>query len=107
MNRLKKGDKVKVISGTNAGKEGVITKINTKENTAIVEGVNVFKKHTKPSQKNDNKGGIVSIEMPINMSKLALVSAKGKRGITKVSYVIDAKGNKSRVERKTKKEIKK
>ena len=71
-NKLKKGDTVRVIAGKDKDKEGKIQSINVKDNTAIVEGVNMITKHTKPSAANA-QGGIVTTEGPINLSNLMYV----------------------------------
>lgn len=71
---VKKGDKVVVRSGDHKGESGIISQILTKDNRAIVEGVNFVKKHTKPTD--NNPGGIVEIEAPIHLSKLMLVDPK-------------------------------
>lgn len=105
MNRLIKGDKVRVISGSQKGKEGIILSINLKNNTAIVEGINLAKKHQKPNQENQD-GGIVEINKPIHLSKLAYIDPKGKGSISKIKYVIDKSGKKTRVTKKTNTEIK-
>lgn len=93
MNRLVKGDKVRVISGKLKGSQGIILSINLKEQTAIVEGINKIKKSVKPNQNND-KGGIIEIDGPIKLCKLALIDPKGKGKVTKVSYKIDPKTKK-------------
>lgn len=67
--KLKRGDTVKVISGESRGQEGKIVSIDTTKNRAIVEGVNMISKHTKPSAKNAN-GGIVKQEGSIHISNL-------------------------------------
>ncbi|MDR0857156.1 MAG: 50S ribosomal protein L24 [Mycoplasmataceae bacterium] len=104
MKRLIKGNKVKVISGTHSTKEGVILSINYKDNTAIIEGINVIKRHQKPSQANENKGGIISKEAPIQLSKLALVVPKSTTGVSKIGYSTE-KGKKVRIAKKTKTEV--
>jgi large subunit ribosomal protein L24 len=94
--RIKKGDKVVVIAGSNKGKEGTVTSVLAKENKVVVGGVNMIKKHVKPSQ--TNPGGIVTKEAAIQVSNVAAVTAEGKP--TKVGYkVVD--GVKKRVARKT------
>ena len=72
--RLKKGDKVKVIAGSSKGSEGVIAEIFAAKNSAIVEGVNLVKKHQKPT--NDVPGGIIEKAAPIHLSNLMLVDPK-------------------------------
>ena len=74
---IKVGDKVKVITGSNKGKEGKVSKILRNENKVIVEGVNLVKKHVKPSRTNET-GGILEMEAPIHISNVALVEALKK-----------------------------
>jgi large subunit ribosomal protein L24 len=69
---VKVGDTVKVISGTSKGKEGKILRIDRKKNRAIVEGVNIVKKHVKPSASNP-QGGIEETEAGIHISNVMLV----------------------------------
>ena len=93
--KIKKNDTVIVISGDDKGKTGVVKQAMPKEGKVIVEGVNMVKRHTKPSQ--NNAGGIVTKEAAIHVSNVALVS-NGKA--TKVGYkTVD--GKKVRVARKT------
>lgn len=73
--KILKGDKVRVISGANRGKEGTVLKTFPKDDTLIVEGVNTVKKHTKPSQSNPD-GGIVEFEAPIHASNVMLLDGK-------------------------------
>ena len=74
--KLKKDDKVVVISGANKGKEGKILKIDRKKGRVVVEGVNMVSKHTKPSMSNQ-QGGIIEKEAPIDISNVMYVH-KGK-----------------------------
>ena len=93
--KIKKNDTVIVLSGDDKGKTGVVKQAMPKENKVIVEGVNMVKRHTKPSQ--NNPGGIISKEAAINVSNVAIVH-DGKA--TKIGYkVVD--GKKVRVARKT------
>ena len=70
--KIKKGDMVKVIAGKDKDKEGKVIAVNTKNNTLLVEGVNMITKHTKPSMSNQ-QGGIVHQEAPINASNVMLL----------------------------------
>ena len=70
--RIKKGDRVKVISGKDKGKEGKILSRNPSRDTILIEGVNMVTKHVRPSQKNP-QAGIVKQEAPIYASKAMLV----------------------------------
>ena len=81
--KLKKGDNVQVIAGAAKGSTGAILKIMALTNTALVEGVNMVKKHNKPSAQNP-QGGITEKEAPIHISNLALVTAEGTP--TRVGY---------------------
>jgi large subunit ribosomal protein L24 len=85
--KIKSGDLVRVIAGDHKGLEGNVTKVLKDKNKAIVGGLNMVSKHTKPSAKNP-QGGIVKKEAPLHISNLALVDAKSKE-ITKVGYKIE------------------
>jgi large subunit ribosomal protein L24 len=74
---VKKGDKVRVIAGKDKGKESVISKVIREENRVVVEGLNMMKKHTRPAKAGE-KGGIVSIAMPIDASNVKLLDKKAK-----------------------------
>ena len=100
MNRIIKGDRVRVISGKLKGSEGVVLQVFPKNQTAIVEGVNKIKKHVKPDQNNE-KGGIVEIDGPIKLCKLALIDPKGKGAKTKVKYELDKNKKKVRITKLT------
>lgn len=95
---VKTGDKVKVIAGKDKGKEGVITKAFPKKDRVIVEGVNVVKKHTKPSNANPS-GGIVEKEAPIHVSNVMLIDPSTNQP-TRVGYKI-VDGKKVRVSKKS------
>jgi len=82
--KIKSGDVVKVIAGDHKGAEGKVVRVIREDNKAIVEGVNMVSKHTKPSAKNP-QGGIVKKEAPIHISNLALVDPKSKEA-TKVGF---------------------
>ena len=70
--KIKKGDTVKVIAGKDKGKEGKVLAVNVKDNTVIVEGINMVTKHTKPSAANQ-QGGIINKEAPIDASNVMLI----------------------------------
>ena len=74
--KLKKGDKIVVLTGKDKGRQGEITKVMPSDNQAIVEGVNVAIRHTKQSA--TSQGGRIAKPMPIDLSNLALVDANGK-----------------------------
>jgi large subunit ribosomal protein L24 len=85
--KIKSGDTVRVIAGDHKDAEGKIVSVDREKNKAIVEGVNMVSKHTKPSAKSP-QGGIVKKEAPIQISNIALVDAKTKE-TTKVGYRMD------------------
>ena len=75
--KIKTGDNVKVITGNNKGSEGKVLKVDREKNKAIVEGVNMVSKHTKPSAKSP-QGGIVKKEAAIQISNISLIDPKTK-----------------------------
>ena len=81
--KIKKGDTVKIIAGANKGKEGTVLKVFPKTNRVIVEGVNIIKKHAKPTQTNPD-GGILEYEAPIHVSNVMIVDKKS--GPTRVGF---------------------
>ena len=101
MRKLKTGDKVVVVAGSNKGKEGKIAKIL--DSKVIIEGVNVVKKHLKPKN-NNGTGEIVEVEAPIHASNVMLVDPKTKKP-TKVRVEKDSKGKKIRISKKSNEKI--
>ncbi len=82
--KIKKGDKVIVIAGADKGKVGVVQKSFPKLNRVVVDGVNVHKKHQKPTQGNP-EGSIVEIYAPIHVSNVAIYDEKAKKA-SRVGY---------------------
>lgn len=81
--KVKVGDKIIVIAGKNRGKVSTVTRIVAKSNQVVVEGVNIVKKHVKPSE--GNKGGIVEFEKPIDASNVMLICPKTDKP-TRIAY---------------------
>jgi large subunit ribosomal protein L24 len=81
--KIKSGDTVKVIAGDHKGSEGKVLQVFTDKNKAIVEGINLVKKHMKPSAQSP-QGGIVEKEAAIHISNLSLLTANGEE--TRVGY---------------------
>ena len=75
MKKVKKGDKVLIISGNNRGREGKVLKVLPGADKVIVEGVNMRKRHTRPTQKLP-QGGILEIEAPIHISNVKVIAPK-------------------------------
>lgn len=97
--KLKTGDKVIVITGSNKGREGTIKKVLRKENRVIVEGVNIVHKHQKAN--GQESGGILDVEAPINASNVMLIDPKTKKP-TRVGITKNEKTNKKvRVSKKS------
>lgn len=78
--KVKKGDRVKVISGKDRGTEGLVIEVQPAKSKVVVEGVNQVKKHVRPSQ-TDPKGGIKKIEAPIHVSNVMVISSKDGRPV--------------------------
>ena len=99
--KLHKGDQIIVTLGKDKGKKGKIEAVFPKEKTVAVGGVNIFKKHTKP-QGEGKKGGIIEINKPLAVSKVALICPKCGKA-TRVGYEVDQKTkSKMRICRKCK-----
>jgi large subunit ribosomal protein L24 len=90
--KIKKGDIVKVIAGSDKGKEGEVLSVNVKAGTVLVRGVNMIKKHMKPGRQSQ-EGGIINQEGPINISNVMYVH-KGRP--TRVGFHVDENGKKVR-----------
>jgi large subunit ribosomal protein L24 len=89
--KIKKGDIVKVVAGDSKGQQGRVLRVMAENNRAIVEGINMMSKHTKPNAKN-TKGGIVKSEASVNISNLMVVDGSGN--VTRVGRKIDEKTGK-------------
>ena len=85
--KIKSGDTVKVIAGDHKGSEGKVLRVDREKNKAIVEGVNMVSKHTKPSAKNP-QGGIVKKEAPVHISNIDLKDPKSKKA-TRVGIKVE------------------
>lgn len=96
--KIKKGDKVKVIAGKNKGKVGDVLKVIPKECKLVVAGVNLVKRHMKPSRVNE--GGIISKELPIHVSNVSFIDPKTGEA-TKIGFKFLEDGTKVRFSRKS------
>ena len=93
--KIRKGDRVRVLSGKDRGKEGEVMRALPREGKVIVDGVNVARKSQRPTR-STQQGGIIDKDMPIQVSNVALVCPScGKP--TRVGFKIDASGTKARV----------
>jgi len=100
--KIKKGDNVKVIAGSNKGKTGTVSLIIVDKIRAVIDGVNIVKKHTKPA--NNNPGGIIEMPAPIHISNLSLLDPKSNTP-TRVGYRVE-NGKKVRYSKKSNEIIK-
>jgi large subunit ribosomal protein L24 len=97
--KIKKGDRVVVLSGKDRGKEGVVMRAIPKDDKVIVEGVNVAKKHQRPTRMT-MQGGIIDKDMPLHVSNVAIISP-GDGKPTRVAYRFEEDGQKIRICRRT------
>ena len=91
--RIKKGDPVIVLTGRDRGKTGEVTRVLSKKNKVLVQGVSVIKRHTAPSA--NNPGGIIEKEIPIDISNVSLIDPKDRKP-TKVGFRFLEDGRKVR-----------
>ena len=96
--KIRKGDRVKVLTGKHRGKEGEVMSVHPRTGKVVVEGVNVAKKHQKPTRAMQ-QGGIIDKAMPIDASNVALLDSDGRP--TRAGYRVDSDGTKARVARRS------
>ena len=92
--KIIKGDQVKLLIGKDKGRDGQVVVCLPKKNKVVIKGLNMFKKHVKASQ--NQSGGIVEREVPLHVSKVALICPNCKK-TTRVGYQIDKSGQKYRI----------
>lgn len=97
--KIKKGDKVEVLTGKDKGKRGEVLRVYPEKNKVVVEGVAIAKRHVKPNASNQ-QGGIVEAEAAIDASNVALIDPKTDMP-TRVGYLIKEDGTKVRVSKKS------
>ncbi len=100
--KIRKGDKVVVISGRDKGRTGEVVEMRPDDNRAVVRGVNMVKRHQK--QTAQQEGGIISKELPIHISNIALADPKGGKA-TRVGFKILKDGKKVRIAKRSGAEI--
>ena len=84
--KIKKGDRVVVLTGKDKGRQGSVSRVFPKDSRVLVDGLNMVQRHTRPSQ-GDPQGGIKNKEAPLHVSNVALVDSKGKP--TRVGFRMD------------------
>jgi len=102
--RLKKGDTVMVRAGKYKGKTGKISQVHYATNMVTIEGINIVKKHRKPTQAQP-QGGIIELTKPLPVSKVGIAD-QAKKKPSRIGFKLDAKGGKSRVYKTSGKEVK-
>ena len=98
MQKIRKGDKVVVLTGKDKGRSGEVLRVLPKDDKAVVRGVNVVRRHQKQSQ--SQEGGIISKEAPIHLSNIAIADPKDGKP-TRVGFKIEADGKKVRVAKRS------
>ena len=96
--KIKKGDKVQIMTGKDKGKKGTVVRVFPQKEKLIVEGINIVKRHVKPGAVS-KEGGIISIERPINISNVMYLDEKSKKP-TRIGFRME-KGKKVRVSKKS------
>ncbi|MCA6109840.1 50S ribosomal protein L24 [Bradyrhizobium cenepequi] len=99
--KIRKGDRVVVLTGRDKGRTGEVFEVRPADNTALVRGVNMVKRHQKQTQ--NQEGGIISKEAPVHLSNIAYVGKDGKP--TRVGFKIQADGKKVRIAKSSGAEI--
>ena len=97
--KIKVGDNVRVITGSNKGKEGKVLNVLRKDNRVVVDGVNIVKKHVKPNRTNES-GGILEVEAPIHISNVKVSTKETKKEVKK--EVKEKKASKKKDEKESK-----
>ena len=105
--RIKVGDNVRVITGSNKGKEGKVLQVLKNENKVVIDGVNVVKKHVKPNRENET-GGILEVEAPLHISNVKVLdkASKKKEDKKETKKVKEVKEEKKASKKKEEKESK-
>ena len=96
--KIRKGDRVRVLTGKDRGKEGEVISVHPRTGKVVVEGVNVAKRHQKPTRAMQ-QGGIIDKAMPVDASNVALIDKDGRA--TRAGYRVDNDGTKVRVARRS------
>ncbi len=100
--RIRKGDKVVVLTGRDKGRTGEVIEVRPAENRALVRGVNMVKRHQRQTTNQD--GGIISKESPVHLSNIAIVDPKTGKP-TRIGFRIEADGRKVRIAKRSGAEI--
>jgi large subunit ribosomal protein L24 len=96
--KIRKGDRVRVLTGKHRGKEGEVMSVQPRTGKVVVDGVNVAKRHQKPTRAMQ-QGGIIDKAMPLDASNVALIDTDGRP--TRAGYRVAPDGTKSRISRRS------
>jgi len=98
--KIRKGDRVRVLTGKDRGKEGTVAKVLPSQGKIVVDGVNVARKHVRANPQANTPGGIIDVDMPLDASNVALLSPKDGKP-TRVGFRVTADGEKVRICKRT------
>ncbi|MCW5682700.1 MAG: 50S ribosomal protein L24 [Xanthobacteraceae bacterium] len=101
--KIRKGDKVIVLTGRDKGKSGEVIEVQVSESRALVRGINMVRRHQRQSAKTE--GGIVNKESPIHLSNIALADPKDSKKATRIGFKVLNDGRKVRVARRSGEQI--
>ena len=102
--KIRKGDRVQVLTGKDRGKEGTVTKVLPAAGKVVVDGVNVARKSVRANPQTNTPGGIIDVDMPLDASNVAVLSPKDGKP-TRVGFRINADGEKVRFCKRTGEEL--
>jgi large subunit ribosomal protein L24 len=98
--KIRKGDRVRVLTGKDRGKEGTVARVLPAAGKVIVDGVNVARKHVKANPQSNTPGGIIEVDMPLDTSNVAVISPKDGKP-TRVGFKFNDGGEKVRICKRT------
>jgi len=94
--KIRKGDRVRVLTGKDRGKEGTVSRVLPATGKVVVDGINVARKHVRANPQANTPGGIIDVDMPLDASNVAVLSPKDGKP-TRVGFRVNANGDKVRI----------
>jgi large subunit ribosomal protein L24 len=98
--KIRKGDRVRVLTGKDRGRDGTVSRVLPAAGKVIVDGVNVARKHVRANPQKNTPGGVIDVDMPLDLSNVAVLSPKDGKP-TRIGYRFDDDGNKVRICKRT------
>ncbi len=98
--KIRKGDRVRVLTGKDRGRDGTVSRVLPAAGKVIVDGVNVARKHVRANPQKNTPGGVIDVDMPLDLSIVAVLSPKDGTP-TRIGYRFDDDGNKVRICKRT------